>query len=177
MQPFTTYADYDFRNEQSLMLMEDLFWELPYSTYTFYDYLAISESLKGSSESVPFVTEMTNLFNPANVRLTSDSTTTSQSSIFSTIHSDDFVPYPLALSTSSLKKTTLLGDSLDLEESYSLLTQLKANSGNRSNHQLLTSLEGKFYTSSIKAFNNFTTSHEDFRFTNDIIGDYTQTFP
>ena len=72
MQPFTTYADYDFRNEQSLMLMEDLFWELPYSTYTFYDYLAVSDSLKGSSETVPFVTEMTNLFNPANVRLTSN---------------------------------------------------------------------------------------------------------
>lgn len=126
----------------------------------------MSDSIKGSPESTPVVTEMTNLFNPSNFQVNSNPNSSSFESIFTTIHSDDFVTYPLAMTTTGLKKTTLLGDSLDLDDSYASLNHLTTNLTNRTNHQLLISLEGKFYTSSSKVFNNFTTSHEDFKFSN-----------
>jgi hypothetical protein len=120
--------------------------------------------MKATSDSTPFVTEMTNLFNPSNIQANTNLNANYGHSIFTTIHSDDFIPHPLAVTTTGLKKTTLLGDSLDLDDSYASLNHLTLNLGNRTNHQLLTALDGKFYTSSSKVFNNFTTSHEDFKF-------------
>jgi hypothetical protein len=54
---FINYADYDFRNEQSILLLEDLLWEAPYSTYSFYDYLALAESSNAATHGVPVVSE------------------------------------------------------------------------------------------------------------------------
>lgn len=39
---FTNYYDYDFRNAQALELLEDAFWEVAGSSYTFYDYINFS---------------------------------------------------------------------------------------------------------------------------------------
>jgi hypothetical protein len=40
---FTNYSDYDFRNDQSFDLFEDLFWETSYSSYNFADYIGLSK--------------------------------------------------------------------------------------------------------------------------------------
>jgi hypothetical protein len=41
MPAFDAYVDYDFRNAQALEMLEELFWEHPFSAYTFYDYVAL----------------------------------------------------------------------------------------------------------------------------------------
>jgi hypothetical protein len=54
---FVNYADYDFRNEQSILLLEDLLWESPYSTYSFYDYMSLADSANSPLVGVPVVSE------------------------------------------------------------------------------------------------------------------------
>lgn len=57
---FSLYADYDFRNEQAITLLEDLFWESSYSSYNFYDYMNTFNSMEDSITQTPIVDESTN---------------------------------------------------------------------------------------------------------------------
>lgn len=41
---FTTYADYDFLNEQANDLLEDAYWETSFSSYDYFDYLNIHDA-------------------------------------------------------------------------------------------------------------------------------------
>lgn len=43
---FPNYVDYDFRNDQALDMLEELFWEHSFSGYNFYDYITLSKDSK-----------------------------------------------------------------------------------------------------------------------------------
>lgn len=45
LPPFTNYDEYDFRNAQALEMLEDLFWEVSYSSYNHLEYLTINDNL------------------------------------------------------------------------------------------------------------------------------------
>ena len=46
---FTNYVDYDFRNDQALDMLEELFWEHSFSGYNFYEYSTIGKNLTKST--------------------------------------------------------------------------------------------------------------------------------
>ena len=50
---FTNYVDYDFRNDQAIDMLEELFWEQSFSSYNFYDYVNISQDFRGSALVTP----------------------------------------------------------------------------------------------------------------------------
>lgn len=50
---FYAYADYDFRNDQALDMLEELFWETSYSGYNFYDYMALAKNEKNAISALP----------------------------------------------------------------------------------------------------------------------------
>ena len=50
---FTNYVDYDFRNDQAIDMLEELFWEQSFSSYNFYDYINLSQDFRGSAFVTP----------------------------------------------------------------------------------------------------------------------------
>ena len=50
---FPNYVDYDFRNDQALDMLEELFWEQSFSGYNFYDYLTLNRESKSSQPLTP----------------------------------------------------------------------------------------------------------------------------
>ena len=43
LTPFSFYAEYDFANFQSLLKLEESFWETMFPTYNYYDYLMLGK--------------------------------------------------------------------------------------------------------------------------------------
>ena len=50
-QLFTNYSEYDFKNDQTIDLFEDAYWETTFSSYSFYDYLNLHKNFKDSTVS------------------------------------------------------------------------------------------------------------------------------
>ena len=50
---FPNYVDYDFRNDQALDMLEELFWEQSFSGYNFYDYITLNKESKLSTTLTP----------------------------------------------------------------------------------------------------------------------------
>ena len=50
---FPNYVDYDFRNDQALDMLEELFWEQSFSGYNFYDYLTLNKESRSSQALTP----------------------------------------------------------------------------------------------------------------------------
>lgn len=50
---FYAYSDYDFRNDQALDMLEELFWETSYSGYNFYDYMILAKNEKQPGTVLP----------------------------------------------------------------------------------------------------------------------------
>ena len=45
---FTNYVDYDFRNDQAIDMLEELFWEHSFSGYNFYEYMTLNKENSSS---------------------------------------------------------------------------------------------------------------------------------
>lgn len=165
VQPFQAYTDYDFRNDQALSLMEDLFWEAPFPTFTFYDYLMLSDFYKNGSLVTPTVAEMTNLFTPSNTSKSLDETSSDlevKDKAFTTLHSDDPFLSSNLLTSKSVSLLSALSETQDFDDTYTVSktqTFLTDSSGTR---PLLSQNFNNFFTSSVKTFSNFTTSHTPF---------------
>ena len=165
VQPFTAYSDYDFRNEQSLMLMEDLFWESPYPTFTFYDYLNLSDLANKGDSPTPVITEMSSLFTPTNHYLSDNYVTSNTSSVDSALaplRSDENFTNSTLLTTKTINLLSAVTETQDLEDSYVSSKTTTFSSIDQKPHTLLLTSPSKFFVSSSKTFNNFTTSHTDF---------------
>ena len=50
---FPNYVDYDFRNDQALDMLEELFWEHSFSGYNFYDYMLMRKELRNAPTFTP----------------------------------------------------------------------------------------------------------------------------
>jgi len=101
--------------------MEDLFWESPYPTFTFYDYTTLADSYSKGESSTPVVTEMTRLFSPSNISKSRDDTQMllrSQTLNFLPLHSDDLFFNSGLLGTKSVSLLSVLTDTQDFDDAY-----------------------------------------------------------
>ena len=158
---FTTYADYDFRNEQSLTLLEDLFWEAPFSSYNFYDYQFISELSTHKESVTPILTEMLNLPNTG-LWSTNPSSRSNQPLLNVLVPtSDDFIKPSSKLSQRDLRLLSLNDPVSDLEDSYREFKSLDSLQVNLTSNLVWegNSLKGTLPTS--KAFNRFLSTFEE----------------
>lgn len=159
---FTNYAEYDFRNEQSILLLEDLLWEAPYSTYSFYDYIALADSCSKGAEVTPIVTEAATLGVAEDLGSGSIADTSAKQAILSNPQSDDSVLVaPLAISSEYVKFPV----SSELSEVDDQYLKLKAHSVRLkewdTNARLLSS-SLQTSASYLQVFNQFTTAYEDY---------------
>ena len=163
---FELYADYDFRNEQSYMLLEDLYWEFPYSSFNYYDYMSLAEASKKDRAQQPKLSEMTHSFLPANtaVRLakSNNNTMVSDALALVSLHSDEFFVQPKKASAGFYSNLPTLNDISENDESYANLKGF-TNYLLSNNSQILPITNfAKLDSSSVKVFNHFTTAYEDF---------------
>ena len=170
LPPFTAYSEYDFRNDQSLDMFEDAFWENSLSSYTYYDYLSISnvfnkavtESQKKIGLSDFFYAPMNlpaPVNNPAGLKKALESVGTVYAN---PVYFDDALQHPSFLKTHSFYQTPLLSDLNESDESYSSRKNFL-----QTDSSLLSTLTGTnsyavFPQSYLSIFNNFRGDYEDF---------------
>ena len=108
---------------------------------------------------------MTNLFTPSNSAKSTESSpsqSTKLSNEFTSLHSDEFFLNSTLLGTKSINLLSTLAETQDLDDSYSASKHQTFLLDDGTNKPLLSSTANNFFTSSVKTFNNFTTSHLDF---------------
>lgn len=158
---FNTYADYDFRNEQSILLLEDLLWEAPYSTFSFYDYLALGDSCSSKSELAPVVSEMEALNKEGDTGLTTSVRIAATPSL-ANIQSDEVLLNYRLLSGSSYASFPLLNDLSEQDDQYSKTKSHAARMGSWENNLTLLSDSYSSAVSYIQVFNHFPSTFEDY---------------
>jgi hypothetical protein len=175
---FTNYAEYDFRNEQSLELLEESFWESSYSSYNHYDYLDMADSFKKSRYVSPKHIRYDLYFYPENTE--EDLTTlpmtapiTKDLSLVGDFYAnnvefDDFVSPSALLTTDKFNLFPLSENSLMIDDSYSDAKNLLAFYNNNSSFALNTSFQSPYPQSYIEVLNNFRADFEDFSFNVDM---------
>lgn len=177
---FTTYYDYDFRNEQALELLEEVFWETSYSGYSHLDYLDINDSLlvsgSGDIEKNAYVGfyrldksgNVYNLFAPSQSLFKTILSPTLEdiSSLgryySNQVQSDDFFLPSNLLSTQNFILFTLGDSDVTIEDSYLEFKNYATifNTNNYSTKPLINDLSSVYSTSHI--LNSFRSSYEDF---------------
>ena len=113
----------------------------------------------------PVVTEMTNLFTPSNSSKAAETSSVQsmyRSADFTPLHSDEFFTNSTLLGTKSISLLSTLAETQDFDESYAASKHQTFLSAELATRPLLSSNFNNFFTSSVKTFNNFTTSHLDF---------------
>jgi hypothetical protein len=158
---FTNYADYDFRNEQAILLLEDLLWESPYSTYSFYDYLTLTSTAANKPEAAPIIDEMLTLANSSDYDRSNGGAFPSSSQL-SNFQSDDYYMNYKRLSSSLYSAFPILNEISEHDEQY---LKAKANSARLTDWDTnLLFLMDSYNTASsyLQVFNQFTTNYEDY---------------
>ena len=166
IQPFTGYAEYDFLNDQAMLLMEDLFWESNYSFYTYYDRVSLGANCSGAKPKIEEVSDMIKFISPYEygVAYKSDRSKlrTSLSSTLTPLTSDNFYTQPKWINNNYLSLLPILAGLKEAEHSYlgvknvySLLGSANLALRPISNNQVLSS-------DSVKVFNNLTADFEEF---------------
>lgn len=169
---FTNYYDYDFRNAQSLELLEESFWETSYSSYNHLDYLNISEAVKktpytnASSKRLPSyyyeenTEELTNnesLTTPAikDISLTGKFYSNS-------IQMDDYINQAQLVNTQDFSLYPLISTSLLIDDTYINSKNMNFLFNKNSNNLLNLTSNGNYPQSYISVLNNFRADFDDF---------------
>ena len=108
---------------------------------------------------------MSSLFTPTNHHLSDNDATNNTSSVDSTLapfRSDENFTNSTLLTTKTVNLLSAVTETQDLEDSYLSSKTMTFSSINQKPHTLLLTSPSKFFVSSSKTFNNFTTSHTDF---------------
>lgn len=166
---FSTYADYDFRNDQAIDMLEELFWESSYSGYNFYDYMTLSKNANSSSVGSPKVTGLEKQFLTstlgvdalASVRTVRDLTTLGES-YSNSVQMEDYAQNPGTVQTQNFSLLTLYGDLLELDESYANLKAVNSVFGKTAAPALGISTSSMATRSYVSVFNAFRSDFEDF---------------
>lgn len=182
---FNLYADYDFRNEQAVTLLEDLFWESSYSSYNFYDYISTFESLKTPLTPTPIVDESLNWYTPINMNspetlITANKSLQNPTNMLN-IQSDELFIQPKTIKLAQFATLPLLSELNETEDAYSQAKQYATRLQSLNSNILTVSNIFNSTTSSTKVFNQFSASFQDFgwlenhqknTYTNDLINYY-----
>lgn len=115
--------------------------------------------------ATPVVSEMTNLFTPSNTFKpleSGDLKAKNSNNNFMSLHSDDFLLNSTLVGTKSINLLSALAETQDFDDSYAASRTQTFVAGDVSTRPFMSSSFNNFFTSSVKTFNNFTTSHTDF---------------
>ncbi len=169
---FTNYADYDFRNAQSIEMLEELFWESAYSSYNHNDYLTISDNVtKDQSTSkkiksyeldffnnnLNYTFELKPLSNPLNKDLS-----LAGNFYANTITFDDYISPASLLATRDFALFPLYSNATSFDDSY-INSKNNLYLFNKNSSFLLNNNFNFVYPQSyLSVLNNFRADYEDF---------------
>ena len=124
---FPNYTDYDFRNDQALDMLEELFWEHSFSGYNFYEYSTIGKDL---TKTTPISDKNTALRNCSLVPNTGAESTTFKdlSSVGPnyglSIQMEGYSVNPTTTSTENFALLPLFAELNEAEESFTSFKQI-----------------------------------------------------
>lgn len=165
---FNFYYDYDFRNWQSLELLEDAYWESIYSIYTHDEYMNLSKDFyeyEYFDKFTSFYNDLNRNISPKNDILTKSlfkNTLNTGDFTTNSLYLDDFVSPTSLLNTNSFSIFPLFSVFNYLEDSYESLKYLN-HFYNVNNKIILNSLNNNFQPYSyFFVFDMFRADYEDF---------------
>ena len=169
---FTTYADYDFRNDQAIDMLEELFWEINYSSYNFYDYMTLNKN--STSAQTPsakdFGLEKQFFSSTLGLDLSSKGLSTAISKDKSlvgefysnSIQLEDYVPTPSTTSTNDFSSFPVYAELAELDDSFTNFKSMPLLFSKLSSTVLGIGSEAPSPRSYISVFNHFRSDYDDF---------------
>jgi len=169
---FSNYADYDFRNDQAIDMLEELFWETSYSGYNFYDYMTMSKDQNSAQSTSPKDFGLEKQFSsstlgldmidkPLTAKILKD-LSISGSYYGNSIQMEDYTLKPSQLASYNFALLPLHADLSELDESFSTFKGLNSLFSKFSVAPLGSSSLGLSPRSYISVFNHFRSDYEDF---------------
>ena len=169
---FSAYSDYDFRNDQAVDMLEELFWENSYSSFNFFDYVTTGKdiavgqqnSLKDIGLGNHFYSSVLgseigskNVFTPTikDISVTGEFYSNS-------IQLDDYTQAPSLVTPSNLALLPIYSELGDIEESFVNYKALAPFFSKFSTPTFIASGYGLGVRSYISVFNNFRSDFSDF---------------
>lgn len=169
---FTAYTDYDFRNDQALDMLEELFWENNYSAYNFYDYMNLSKNFSKDFETTKEEMIYDRQFLESNLNLKlSNQILVSKikndkclvgESYGTSVQMEDFIKNPQTMLLKDFALLPIYQDVADLDESFNSFMSIKALFSKFSTTSLGISNGSLTPKSYISVFNNFRSDYDDF---------------
>ena len=174
---FTTYYDYDFRNAQSLELLENCFWDTSYSNFNHNDYLNINDNFNKTQSTLASILRRDSYYFNYNIdKKINNSTLTSPlnkdlsltGSFYSNnIQLDDYISPTNLLNTKDFFIFPLVGSLSSLDDTYSNYKNTLTLYNKNSTFFLNLNLNYTYPQSYIEVLNNFRADFEDFSWYND----------
>ena len=169
---FSTYSDYDFRNDQAIDILEELFWENSYSSFNFYDYVSIAKdtvtparvSLKDAglgkyfySSTLGSETSSENLVTPAmkDLSLVGDF-------YASSVQLEDYIQKPTLINASSFALLPIYSELNDTDDVFTNFKYFSPFFNKFSTSLVLASGQRLSARSYISVFNSFRSDFVDF---------------
>lgn len=169
---FYTYSDYDFRNDQAIDMLEELFWETGYSAYNFYDYMMLNKENSSGTPTTPKDLslekefQLNNLDNDcATLPLTGKpmkDTSLIGSYYSNSVQMEDHLANPGLLPTQKFALMPLYSELSEIDDSFNAFKGLNTLMSKFSNPAVGFSSPGLATRSYISVFNNFRSDFEDF---------------
>jgi len=169
---FTNYADYDFRNDQAIDMLEELFWENNYSGYNFYDYMTLSKnSVSGESASLKDSVLTKQFYNSTFGMESTDVTSASKplkdltllGSVYAnSVQMEEYPTTPTTLATQNFALLPAYGEINELDDSFRGFKGLVGLVDKSSNLLLGSTTSQLAPRSYLSVFNNFRSDFDDF---------------
>jgi hypothetical protein len=169
---FYLYSDYDFRNDQAIEMLDELFWESSYSAYNFDDYLNLSINSANDLAISQKEKALNSQFNALNTGTEYPHTPTSSKILKDTslighyysnsIQMEDSVARPGTTSLANFSTLPFFNDLNDIDDSYSNfkgLTSLFSRFASQPIGSSSISLAPRSYLSTL---NHFRSDYSDF---------------
>jgi hypothetical protein len=167
---FTGYSEYDFRNDQSLDMFEDVFWETTWSSYNYYDYLSLTKNInKGSgfnaksatlenffSSDLAYQLKSTN-FQPFNKGVLGKDLFYANPVVF-----DEFISLLPNIYSGNFTQFSYISDVSEGDETYTYYKNLVHYNHKHTSILLGTSFNSVLSQSYLTVINNFRGDYEDF---------------
>lgn len=169
---FSTYADYDFRNDQAIDMLEELFWESSYSGYNFYDYMTLSKNMGADQLVSAKDFDLEKQFHSSNMgndpsraylsgQITKDLSLLGEA-YSSSVQMEDSIASPSELLTRNFALLSTYAELNELDDSFSNIKNLNHLFDKNSNSILGASSYGLAPRSYISVLNYFRSDFEDF---------------
>jgi len=169
---FTNYSDYDFRNDQAIDMLEELFWETSYSSYNFYDYMTLNKE-QSSNQTISakelglekqFRVSNTGVDIAAKPLTTKALKDTSLTGNFygNSIQLEEYPFNPNQIATQNFALYPLHNDFVDIDETFTTFKGLSSLISKFAVTPLGSSTPALSPRSYISVFNHFRSDYEDF---------------